>query len=173
LYAATVTNIEGDVSIRSGDADWHEAKLGEKLSAGDEIHTGPDSEVTITFSDRSFLQVGQLTEAAVGSISGPVDLPRVRVLLKMGEVAAKVNHERDRAADFAIRTPDATASVRGCEFEVSYAGKVSDVLVFQGEVEETPKNKSLKPVLLKAGQKIQVWPKKEDPIESTGGTPFP
>jgi hypothetical protein len=170
---ATVTNIVGDVSVRSGDTEWHDATIGEKLITNDEIHTGPDSEATIKFSDGSFLQVRQLTETAIGQISGPVDLPKVRVLLKMGEVAAKVNHEVDQQGDFSIRTPNATASVRGCEFEVSYANKDSELLVFEGAVEDTPQNTRLRPELLKAGQEIQVWPKKEGPIKPTGGASFP
>jgi hypothetical protein len=35
------------------------------------------------------------------------------MLLKMGETAAKVNHEVNQEADFSIRTPNNTAGLRG------------------------------------------------------------
>jgi hypothetical protein len=154
-----VEKISGDVSARhADDEDWCGAVLGQTLGTGDEIHTGPESEATITFSDSSFVLVRQLTETAIGDLSGPADRPRIRMLLKMGEIAAKVNHEVDLAADFAIRTPTATASVRGTDFVVSYDDQppLSQIKVNEGVVLVTPANGSLAPLQAEAGQFVQV-----------------
>jgi hypothetical protein len=141
---ATVDSIEGDVSARHQDGDWCDAVLGLKVSPSDELHTGPESSTRVTFSDGSFLIVHQLTETAIGDLSGAVTRPTVRVLLKMGEVAAKVNHEVDLPADFAIRTPDATASVRGTDFVVvADPQDGTTIRVDQGEVLVEPANKGL------------------------------
>jgi hypothetical protein len=153
-----VEKISGDVSVRHADEEWCDAVLGQTLDTGDEIHTGPESEATITFSDGSFLLVRQLTETAIGNLNGPRDRPRIRMLLKMGEIAAKVNHEVDREADFAIRTPVATASVRGTDFVVSYDDQppLSQIKIDEGVVLVTPANSSLAPLQAHAGQFVQV-----------------
>jgi hypothetical protein len=141
---ATVDSIKGDVSARHRDGDWCDAVSGLKLIAGDEIHTGPESSASITFSDGSLVIVYELTETAVGSLSGPVDRPKIRMLLKMGEIAAKVNHVVDQEADFAIRTPDATASVRGTDFVVvADPQDGTTIRVDQGEVLVTPAKKGV------------------------------
>jgi hypothetical protein len=165
---ATVTVITGDVSYRSsGDGEWKDAVKGQKLSAGSEIHTGPDSEVTITFSDGSFVLVRQLTETAVGDLSGPVDRPKVRMLLKMGEIAAKVNHVQAQEPSWRLGTPVATAGVRGTGVVVSYDEEedISYFTVTEGHVLVTPENTSLRPLLLAAGQRVWVSMEEVGPIE--------
>jgi hypothetical protein len=166
---ATVTVMTGDVSYREDPGEeWKDAVKGQKLRAGSEIHTGPDSEVTITFSDGSFVLVRQLTETAVGDLSAPVDRPKVRMLLKMGEIAAKVNHVVAQEADFAIRTPTATASVRGTVFVVNYDPEEdqSYVTVQESQVLVTPENTSLAPLVLAAGQRVWVSMEEVGPIEN-------
>jgi hypothetical protein len=159
----------GDVSYRENQGEeWKDAVKGQKLRAGSEIHTGPESEVTVTFSDGSYVLVRQLTETAVGDLSGPVDRPKVRMLLKMGEIAAKVNHAVDQEADFAYRTPNATASVRNTGFVVSYDEEedISYIRVTEGHVLVTPENTSLGPLLLAAGQRVWVSMEEVGPIEN-------
>ena len=171
---ATLVSIVGDVSVRRGsDGEWQDAVSGQSLQEGDEIHTGPDSEVKVTLSDGSFVLVRPLTETAVGALSGPVDRPLIRMLLKMGEIAAKVHHVVDQAADFAIRTPNATASVRGTEFLVNHEKEgrgTSCTTVYQGVVLITPENTSLSPLRLSAGRKVCVSMEAVGPIENAKTT---
>jgi hypothetical protein len=165
--SCALESFEGDVSIRDGDT-WRDAVKGDKLKEGTEIHTGPDSKAVVRFSDGSFVIVNQMTETAVGSLSGPVDRPKIRMLLKMGEIAAKVNHEVDQEADFAIRTPDATASVRGTDFVVDYSRNdgASYIRVNEGEVLVTPANTSLRPLVVPAGGFVRVSTEAAGPIEN-------
>jgi hypothetical protein len=169
--SCALESFEGDVSIRDGDT-WRDAVKGDRLKEGTEIHTGPDSKAVVRFSDGSFVIVSQLTETAVGPLSGPVDRAKIRMLLKMGEIAAKVNHEVDLAADFAIRTPDATASVRGTEFVVAYSpnDEASYIRVNQGEVLVTPANTALNPLLVPASGFVRVSMDAVSPIENGPAT---
>jgi ferric-dicitrate binding protein FerR (iron transport regulator) len=119
-----------------------------KLIVNDDIHTGPDSIAVVTSYEGSMLHVCQQTETAIGDMSGADNEPAVRILLKLGEIAAKVNHEVDLPADFAIRTSDATASVHGTKFVVAYDPNAGTTVirVDEGKAEVTPTNKDFKPV---------------------------
>ena len=154
---ATVTSIAGDVGARTGQGEWCDAVVGLKLITNDEIHTGPDSTMVITFVDGSVVTVYQLSETAIGDL-GPPNRPTIRMLLKMGEIAAKVNHEVDRQADFAIRTPNQTASVRGTEFVIAYdpSEDTTYIRVNEGQVLVTPANTAFKPVVVPAHGLVSV-----------------
>ena len=161
MPTATLESVNGDVSYRTGDDDWCDAVVGLELIVGDEIHTGPESEAVVTFRDGSFVKVRELTETAIGEPGGAVNRPKVRMLLKLGEVAAKVNHEVDQEADFAIRTPTLTASVRGTEFVVvhDFETRISQISVDEGVVMVTPANTSLnagQPLLVPAHGYVEV-----------------
>ena len=72
---ATVQSVTGDVGARSGERDWCDAVVGLKLIVNDEIHTGPDSSTGIIFFDGSVVNVYQLSETAIGDMSGAAMRP--------------------------------------------------------------------------------------------------
>jgi FecR protein len=142
-FTGTVEEINGDVSYRTEDEDWCDAVVGLKLNLEDQIHTGPDSEARVRFSDGSFVLIKQLSEIALGTLAGDATHTKVQVLLRMGEVAAQVNPQKTLLADFSIRVPQATASVRGTKFEVAHGevepGRIASVItVDQGVVDVSP-----------------------------------
>jgi len=153
-----VTSITGDVSARTGEGEWCDAVVGLKLIVNDDIHTGPDSVAVVTFSNGSVLNVYQLSETAIGDMSGAANRPKIRMLLKMGEIAASVNHEVDRPADFAIRTPNQTASVRGTKFVIAYdpSEDTTEIRVDEGQVLVTPENPAFRPMLVPAHGLVSV-----------------
>ena len=155
---ATVTSVTGDVSARTGGGDWCDAAVGLKLVVNDDIHTGPDSVAVVTFLDGSVLNVYQLSETAIGDVSATPNRPKIRMLLKMGEIAAEVNHEVDRQADFAIRTPNQTASVRGTKFVIAYdpGDDTTLIRVDEGQVLVTPENTAFKPMVVPAHWLVSV-----------------
>jgi hypothetical protein len=175
----SVVSIVGDVSVRCpsprkncpSDDEWIDAIDGQRLEEGDEIHTGPGSTVTIRSSNGSTLTFGPETEGALMVLHTPEQRVRYRIELMMGYIAATVNHVVDLPADFAIRTPDATASVRGTKFVVSHEnGGGSCIAVYRGVVLVTPENTSLKPVQLSAGQKVCVSMEAVGPIDDARTT---
>jgi hypothetical protein len=132
--------------------------VGLKLIPNDEIHTGPDSIAVVTFHEGSVLKIYQLSETAIGDLSGAANQPKIRMLLKMGEIAAKVNHEVALPADFAIITPNQTASVRGTDFVIAYDrnARLTSIKVNQGRVLVTPANTAFRPVLVPAHGFVRV-----------------
>ena len=107
----------GDVSFRRGGAEWAEVNDGQELTSSDELHTGPESQVTLRFSDGSVLVVKELTQMMIGTLLSGKDKLKVELFLKLGEVKAQVKHQETVRTDFSIRTPTATASVRGTDIE--------------------------------------------------------
>lgn len=61
-------------------------------------------------------------------------------------------------SDFRVKTPTDVSSVRGTRFTVRYDARtqVSTTLVEEGVVQVTPTNPSLKPVTLRAGERVEV-----------------
>ena len=62
----------------------------------------------------------------------------VRVWLQLGEVSASVNRSRGSAADFQVKRPTTTASIRGTVFSVLYDGTTTIVSVTKGTVSVKP-----------------------------------
>lgn len=152
-----VTSISGDVSYRTPTREWADASAGQLLCFDDEVNTGPGSEAVLVFPNGSTVVVRPLTQIIVGTMTGESTNPKIQVLLKAGEIAAKVTQQKAIEADFSVRTPTATAGVRGTEFTVRYEPKtrVTTVAVTQGTVSVDPAGPK-PPVLVKAGQAVAV-----------------
>jgi hypothetical protein len=119
--SATLARIVGEVSVRHPGRDWTPAAAGQKLVSGDDVLTGADSEATIAFPGGDQVVIRELTDLAIGTLLRESGRQKVRVLLKVGEIGAKIEPRRTLQPDFSIRTPTATASVRGTVFKrVSY-----------------------------------------------------
>ena len=154
---ARIKSMKGDVMVRKVGEDWHPL-TGGSLGVNDEISTGPDSLLIITFPDGTTLQYGELTRGLMSDLQTVKDRIMIRVLLKMGEIRSQVPKQELIRSDFSIKSPTATAGVRGTRFTVRYDEKseVTTVTVEDGVVRVTPENRSLRYVDLQAGQQVQV-----------------
>ena len=111
----------GDVFIKHGDEDWADISgVGQKLVVGDLIQTGPDSSATLHFLDGSTLDMKPLTQLAVGTLLTERGRAVTQLLLKVGEIKARVAHKETVQTDFSIKTPTATTSSRGTVFTVKH-----------------------------------------------------
>ncbi|QQO07997.1 FecR family protein [Breznakiella homolactica] len=143
--AASVREVSGKVEIKApGSANWVAAAPGMRLSRDTIVSTGFKSTAQITLGD-SVLTVKPLTRLTLAELSSSGDTEQVRVNLAAGRVRADVNPPAGRRTDFTVRSPSATASVRGTSFDfdsdrltvfggtVSFtAGGGNEVLVDQG-----------------------------------------
>lgn len=119
--SAKLTSISGDVSVRRSGGSFADANRGQELQASDDLSTGPDSSATLTFSDGSTMVVRPLSQISLASLTRQRDNVKVRVNLRIGQVAAKINKTQTETTDYSIKTPTATAAVRGTEFRlISY-----------------------------------------------------
>ena len=153
---ATIGSVRGDVSITHPDGSSVDPSGGEQLREGDEISTGPDSGVTLQFPDGSTLTVRPMTQISVRSLITQKGSVKVEMNLEFGKLAAKVNKAQTATPDYSVKTPSATASVRGTRFTVAYTSGTSSVAVSQGAVYVKPARASLKPAIVVAGSGVRV-----------------
>ena len=152
------------------DEEWLPVEKGTVLKQGDEISCDPDGIVVLAFADNSTVTLRNTTQLKIASFFTEGGVVRTEILLKMGEVAAKVNKSEATKSDFQIDEPTATASVRGTIFTVFYdpVGKASVTSVTQGVVSVDPKKAGLPTVDVGAGKEVQVTATTESKIAAIG-----
>lgn len=110
----TVTKVERKVEISRNEGAWEPASQGMKLLPGDRIHTGFKAVCGVSFPDGSSLEVKPMSLVLLQKLQdGDGGRLKSRVWLRLGEVSASVNKSSGSAADFNVKTPTSTASVRG------------------------------------------------------------
>ncbi|MBO9541038.1 FecR domain-containing protein [bacterium] len=123
---ARLIELKGEVSVLTqGDADWHPAREAEELSAGDAVKTGTRSEVTVARHDGTTVALLPFAQLVVEDERG--------FLLQAGRVWS--HFTKALGAPFFIRTPHATALIRGTTLGVDYEEERSRVTVYEGLVE--------------------------------------
>jgi len=155
---ATVHWFRGDVSMRSRGGSFVDlTTMGTKLSEGDDISTGADGEAMLALSNGSTVNLLPNTQCNIGSLLRQREEDaQVRVNLKIGKIAARVAKSETSVPGFSVRTPNATASVRGTVFNVQYdeQSQTTTVAVEQGTVDVASNNSSR--VAVSGGQQVQV-----------------
>ncbi len=122
LFAASgeVIAVKGKVEIQK-DGQWMPAQKGVQLDSGVLISTGFKSELTLKV-DGSTIVVQPLTRLRLDEIVKKEDTLSSKVYLDMGSIKANVKPAETKKVSFTVRTPVATASVRGTSGEISYNG---------------------------------------------------
>jgi hypothetical protein len=140
------------------------------LQQGDEISVDPDGAITLQFADNSTTVVKNTTQLKIASYFTEGGVVKTEILLRMGEIAAKVCKSCATKSDFRIKSPTGTASVRGTDFSVSYdpGGKAMLTTVREGLVEVDPEGAGLATTLVPAGKEVEVTAKAISPIAAIG-----
>ena len=113
---ALIRETTGTVELKkSGSADWTMAKAGDTLEKATIISTGFKSTATLTIGD-STLSVRPLTRLSLDELLIQDNVEMVNVGLSTGRMRVNVNPPAGHSSDFTVKTPMATASVRGTEF---------------------------------------------------------
>jgi hypothetical protein len=154
LAGVQVSSVYGEASMTRRGADETIAiSVGDILKAGDRIHTGPKSAVSLKFADQSVLLVGESSEVLFDALSSyqGVGMLDTRMRLQHGRVENRVTPFKRSESRYEIHTPSAVAVVRGTDFRVS--SDIDDAEtrneVSNGEVEVIAQGVS---VSLKAGE---------------------
>jgi hypothetical protein len=162
--------VHEDVLVRHGNGAWDDLNPGTKLQAGDEIHTGLGSNIELKFSDGTSVTMNELTQLKINTLLSKTDRIKMELLLRIGDLKAKVKPQTTVRTDFSIRWPSASATVRGTIFSVFYdpvagAGLVSTE---RGSVEVDPTRAGLASVLVSAGHEVEVTATSVSPIAPLG-----
>lgn len=148
---------------RAGCGEWVELREGTTLKQGDELNVDPDGEVTLEFGDNSKVTIQETTQLKIASFFTEGGIVRTELLLKVGQVAAKVNKTETTRSDFRIKSPTHTSSVRGTAFSMFYdrGAKTSLVSVREGVV-------SVEGKLVRAGHEVEATPREVGPVARIG-----
>ncbi len=136
---ASVSDVVGEVSVKArSDSDFTPLGDTRQVLAGSEVRTGPDSAVTLNWVNGSRIRLGPETSVRVRKCSLNTNTKATTSLfdLDMGRIWVRVLSMVGGKSKFEIRTPTATAGVRGTVFfvEVDRTGSTA-VAVYEGAVE--------------------------------------
>ena len=117
--STTLTIIGGDVQVSRQGAPFESAADGAILSPGDVIRTGADSRAVLTYFEGSTVSIEPSSELAIDEASAAPDGSTVVVMTQnLGRTWHVVTKLITGGSKYEVRTPAATASVRGTAFEV-------------------------------------------------------
>jgi hypothetical protein len=131
-FSAEVVSVSGKAEVLV-DSTWKSIAAGDSLKSGDMIQTGFKSSVVLKVKN-STVNVSPLTRMTVEQLSDNPEKDNVRLFVKAGGISSDVKKTDARKVGFTVRTPVATASVRGTEFSVQNKFNSTDVNTTRGSV---------------------------------------
>jgi hypothetical protein len=149
--ALQVISTPVDVDTGNG-ANFHTAKPGQELTAGNSVRTGDGGHAAIQFPDGSFVRMSPGTTVTVtaAQLSHDGNLQSASLQQKVGRTFTNVQHLVS-GATFQIGGHSVSASVRGTQFEVLVRANSTNLIkVFEGTVTV----KGTTQATLTAGQQI-------------------
>jgi hypothetical protein len=112
-----IREITGTVEVKEADAAvWSAAQPGQRIARTATLSTGFKSTAILGLGN-STLTVQPLTRLTVDEIQEAAGNERVNVNLRTGRIRADVKPPVGGKTEFTVRSPTATASVRGTAFE--------------------------------------------------------
>lgn len=126
-----ITYVEGEAFLVN-DSKEKQLKVNQKIDLGDQIRTGSESVVEVTYSKGSVIRIGENSKVV---LSGTEVASHAKVA--HGKVWANV--QKMATGQFRVTTPVATAAVRGTVFRVdASADSSSTVALYEGKVDVGP-----------------------------------
>jgi len=174
--AATLTVLHGEVAAqKSGAADFAPALDGDLLTNGDTVRADAAGNAVITFFDGSTLTVESGAQARIVSLArtGGAAI-QVAIEQTLGRTWASVQN-LGAGSSFQIRTPAATATVRGTAFEtiVATVNGISSTTVKTTEGQVAVQGSAGGQTTVGPGQEVQVAQGAAAPTDPTISSPRP
>jgi hypothetical protein len=114
---AVIQELWGTVETKApGASTWQVAVVGQELERETLVFTGFKSAAVIALGD-SILLAKPLTRLTLGEIAIAAGTERIEVQLRTGRIRADVRPPAGGTVNFTVRSPIATAAVRGTSFE--------------------------------------------------------
>jgi hypothetical protein len=152
--------------------EWVEVGRDTVLRMGDQISCDPDGAITLRFANGETTVVQHTTQLTLATYFTEGGIVHGEIMLKMGEVAARINKSEATKSDFHIKSPSCASSVRGTAFTVRYdpPTQATTISVQEDEVYVEPTNTALRSFTLKAGQQVRVTMNNVSPVTPTIAT---
>ncbi|TAN39605.1 MAG: tetratricopeptide repeat protein [Nitrospirae bacterium] len=131
---AEIIAVRGEGWVRFiRQADWEAALQSQALTAGDAVRTGALGKMDLLFADGAQIKVHQKTTIQIKEVGVPGSGKGSLLGLDVGEVWSRTRPSKD---GLRIKTPSATAAIRGTDWDllVEETG-TSHLLVLKGQVE--------------------------------------
>jgi hypothetical protein len=112
---ATIAEINGKVEIRQGTDVWRPAEVGQIVPVGASISTSFNSTALLQVG-ASEVEVKPLTRVRIQELISEDGVDRSEVDMPVGRISANIRGG-ERRTEFTVRSPVATASVRGTSFD--------------------------------------------------------
>jgi hypothetical protein len=110
---ATVLSTKGKVEVQKGN-DWVAVKEGDTIQKGAIISTGFKSEAVLKVKESTF-KLSPLTRITIEQLASTSTKDETQMYLDSGSVSFNVKKSENKRVGFKVRSPAATASVRGTE----------------------------------------------------------
>jgi hypothetical protein len=114
----SVTFIEGQCQVKSGDGEYGTAVLDQAVHSSDTVKTLKDSGAEITLLDGNVMKITEDTEVTLDTWQVREE-SRTNIGLLFGSVKLFVKRFSKDKDEFTVATATVTAGVRGTEFDVS------------------------------------------------------
>ncbi len=122
-FDAKITAVKGKVEVKQSGGTWRPAKQGLEVKKGTVISTGFKSELTLKI-DGSVIVVKPLTRLKVEDIAKKGESVNSEIFVNLGAISANVKAKSTKRVKFKVKTPVATASVRGTSGIISADGQL-------------------------------------------------
>jgi hypothetical protein len=148
---AVIRECSGNVEVKADTAasEWIPAKVGMSLDSKTLISTGFKSTALLAIGNSTIL-VRALTRLSLEELALREGNEQVDLNLRAGRVRANVSPPSSGKTDFTIRSPTATASVRGTSFDFN----TINLSVYEGKVAFTGKDNTT--VIAPAGKVVTI-----------------
>jgi len=157
--AAVLTVISGDVQTRFGSSGFASATDGAVLYVGSTVRTSADARAVITLFEGSTVELEPASDITIEEATTRSSSTIVQLAQSVGRSWHVVTHLTTADSRYEVRTPAATASVRGTAFEVvvedGLSGPTTTVTTTEGRV-ATADAAGSSEVLVSAGQMTAV-----------------
>ena len=135
--AAHLSNVAGEVKIvRKGEETARLLPADKRLvQAGDKLITGADGRLSLNWIDGTRIGMAPSSELMVQKCEVARGVERAVFRLDLGKIWIRVMRTLSQQDKFEIKTPTATAGVRGTIFAVAVTPDgTTDISVYEGEV---------------------------------------
>jgi hypothetical protein len=161
VRAGMINFMVGEVYLVSKEKHPVPAKLGDAVIKGMKIITYDKATVEVYFGENVIKILGNSSVEVMELIGDDKSGEKTDLFVENGKVFTKISKKLMKGDDFNIKTPTATAGVRGTDFMVNENEGKSNIACLDGKVvvsnAATP---AVKSVELNAGQEVTVEPGK-------------
>jgi hypothetical protein len=131
---ARVQSVSGEVELKkAGAAEYTAVEAGTALGLGDQLVTDVESEAVLKFPQGAEVRVYELSQVRVNEMFVTPDAARLQMFLRTGKVETMTPERSLLRTGFTVKTPVATASIRGSHQLVSHTDVTgTDVFFVRG-----------------------------------------